>query len=248
MKTRNAILMVLGLFLVFCPAISAAAPAARKDTKLPSVSITSPVSATTYTTAQTVSITASATDNVGVSKVEFYQNGVLRSTGIISPYSYAWTFTSANNGTHSWTAKAYDATGNTKTSTAVSLSVNIATTDVQPPSVSITSPTSGSTYTTAQTVTITASASDNVGVSRVEFYDGATLVATDSTSPHSYAWAFTSANNGTHSWTAKAYDATNNSLTSAAVSLSVNISAPDTAPPTGSVTINSGTAMPPRLR
>jgi fibronectin type 3 domain-containing protein len=41
----------------------------------------------------------------------------------------------------------------------------------------------------------------------VEFYDGTALVSTDSASPYTYAWSFTSANSGTHSWTAKAYDA-----------------------------------------
>ncbi len=205
---------------------------ASADTTPPTVSISSPASGSAYTTAQTVTITASASDNVGVSKVEFYDGTTLKATDTASPYTYAWAFTSANNGTHSWTAKAYDAAGNVKTSTAVSLTVNIASADTTPPSVSISSPASGSAYTTAQTVTITASASDNVGVSKVEFYDGTTLKATDTASPYTYAWAFTSANNGTHSWTAKAYDAAGNVATSTAVSLTVNIAAADTTPPT----------------
>ncbi len=82
----------------------------------------------------------------------------------------------------------------------------------------------GPTYTTAQTVTLTASASDNVGVTKVEFYDGATLVATDTSTPYLYLWSFTSANNGTHQWTAKAYDAANNVGTSTPpLALTVNI-------------------------
>ena len=124
------------------------------------------------------------------------------------------------------TAKAYDAAGNVKTSSAVSLTVNIPVADTTPPSVSITSPVSGSTYTTAQTRTINASASDNVGVTTVRFYDGSTLKSTDNTSPYSYNWAFTSANNGAHSWTAKAYDAAGHVKTSSAVSLIVNIGNP----------------------
>src|SRR5207247_8659714 len=100
----------------------------------------------------------------------------------------------------------------------------------------------GSSYTTAQTVTINASASDNVGVTKVEFYDGATLKATATTAPYSYAWAITSANNGTHSWTAKAYDAAGNVANSAAASFTVNIAASDTTAPTVSLTSpSSGT-------
>src|SRR4030042_214292 len=114
--------------------------------------------------------------------------------------------------------------------------------DTIPPTVSITSPPNNTTYTTAQTVTISASASDNVGVTKVEFYDGTTLKGTDTASPYTYSWSFTSANNGTHTWTAKAYDAANNASTSSGVNLVVNISASDTTPPTGSITINGGAA------
>src|SRR5262245_38677173 len=78
--------------------------------------------------------------------------------------------------------------------------------DTTAPSVVISSPASGTSYTTAQTVMVTATASDNVGATRVEFYDGATLRCTAMTAAYTCAWAFTSANNGPHSWTARAYD------------------------------------------
>jgi len=100
--------------------------------------------------------------------------------------------------------------------------------DITPPSVSITSPASGTTYTTSQTVVITASASDTIGgVTKVEFYGGATLKGVDTTSGDgfTFSWSLTSANNGTHSWTAKAYDAANNSKVSLPISLTVNIAA-----------------------
>jgi len=77
--------------------------------------------------------------------------------------------------------------------------------------VAITSPASGTTYTTARTVMIEATASDDAGVVKVEFYDGATLMGTDTTPPYVYAWSITNADNGTHHWTAKAYDAAGNS-------------------------------------
>jgi hypothetical protein len=96
------------------------------------------------------------------------------------------------------------------------------TSDTTAPTVTITSPPSGTTYTTAQSVTITATASDNVGVTKVEFYDGATLKGTDTAAPYTYSWSITTADNGAHNWTAKAYDAANNSSISV-VTLTVNI-------------------------
>lgn len=99
---------------------------AGADTTPPSVSISSPASGATITGATTVSATAS--DNVGVSKVEFYLDGVLQTTDTTSPYSWAWSPTSAQNGAHSLTAKAYDAANNSTTSAAVSVTVSISTT------------------------------------------------------------------------------------------------------------------------
>src|SRR5262249_57886970 len=87
------------------------------------------------------------------------------------------------------------------------LPANIGTADPQPPTASITSPASATTYPSAQTVTITAAASDDVAVARVEFYDGATLKSSATAVPYTFAWTFTGADNGAHSWTAKAYDA-----------------------------------------
>ena len=92
-----------------------------------------------------------------------------------------------------------------------------ATADTTAPTVSLSAPANGATFATAQTVAINATAADAVGVTRVEFYDGATLLGTDTTSPYSWSWAITSANNGSHSLTAKAYDAAGNVGTSAAV-------------------------------
>jgi chitodextrinase len=88
-------------------------------------------------------------------------------------------------------------------------------------------------YASPQTVTLSVTASDNIGVSRVEFYDGATLAGTDTSAPYQYSWSITSSSqNGTHSWTAKAFDAAGNNVTSGALPLTVNISTSDITPPT----------------
>jgi hypothetical protein len=205
------------------------------DTVKPTVSLTAPT-ATTFTSAQTVAISANASDNVGVTRVEFYDGTtLLEPADTTAPYSYNWVITSANNGAHSLTAKAYDAAGNVVTSAPVSVTVNIGTSDTVKPTVSLTAP-AATTFTSAQTVAINATASDNVGVTRVEFYDGTTLLEpADTTSPYSYNWAITAANNGTHSLTAKAYDAAGNSAVSTAVLVTVNINNADTIKPTVSI-------------
>ncbi|RKH68126.1 S8 family serine peptidase [Corallococcus aberystwythensis] len=92
--------------------------------------------------------------------------------------------------------------------------------DTTPPTTSITSPAGGATL--SGTATLSANASDNVGVSRVEFYSGTTLLGTATAAPYSFAWNTTAVANGTYALTTKAYDAANNVGTSATVSVTVN--------------------------
>ncbi|GMT96836.1 hypothetical protein KH5H1_09550 [Corallococcus caeni] len=92
--------------------------------------------------------------------------------------------------------------------------------DTTPPTTSITSPAGGSTL--SGTAPLSASASDNVGVSRVEFYAGTALLGTATAAPYSFAWNTTAVANGTYALTTKAYDAANNVGTSSTVSVTVN--------------------------
>ena len=87
--------------------------------------VTLSASSTSVTTAGTITLSANATDNVGVARVEFFDGATLISTDTAAPYTTSVALTAASNGTHSYTAKATDATGNTKTSTPVSVTVNI---------------------------------------------------------------------------------------------------------------------------
>jgi hypothetical protein len=97
--------------------------------------------------------------------------------------------------------------------------VTVTVVDVTAPTVRITAPAVG---TVSGVVTITASASDNVGVAAVTFFDGATQIgATDLKSPFSVTWDSTLASNGTHTLTATARDAAGNTATSAAVVVNV---------------------------
>ena len=115
-------------------------------------------------------------------------------------------------------------------------------TDTTPPTVSLSAPASGATV-SGSAVTVSAAASDNVGVAGVQFkLDGANLGTEDTTSPYSINWNTTSTANGSHTLTAVARDAASKTTTSAARTVTVSNTTPDTTPPIGSITINAGAA------
>jgi hypothetical protein len=85
-------------------------------------------------------------------------------------------------------------------------------TDSTPPVVNITSPTNGSNV--KSDVVITASATDNDSVSKVEFYIDGSLVKTDTSSPYTYSWPTVDyTNHQSYALKAIAYDASNNTAT-----------------------------------
>jgi len=94
------------------------------------------------------------------------------------------------------------------------------TSDTTAPITAITAPAAGATL--SGTVTVSASASDNVGLSKVEFYAGTTLLGTDTTAPYSLSWDTTAVVNGGYALTSKAYDTSGNTATSSAVSVTVS--------------------------
>ena len=82
------------------------------------------VSASESGSSGTIAFSASASDNVGVSKVEFYVDGTLKATDTSSPYTASLDSTTLADGSHSLVAKAYDAAGNVGSSSPVSFSVS----------------------------------------------------------------------------------------------------------------------------
>ena len=92
------------------------------DTSGPTVGVTAPTAGATLSGIAT--LTASATDNVGVSGVQFLVDGVpigLEDTA--APFSGPWTTTAVSDGSHVITAVARDASGNTTTSAPVTVTV-----------------------------------------------------------------------------------------------------------------------------
>jgi endoglucanase len=96
--------------------------------------------------------------------------------------------------------------------------------DPTAPTASLTS--SAASVTAAGSITLTATATDNVGVVRVDFFDGATLLGSDTTAPYSLVVNLTVANNGPRPYTAKAFDAAGNPGTSNVVTVMVSIPSP----------------------
>ncbi|HET9485002.1 MAG TPA: Ig-like domain-containing protein, partial [Xanthomonadales bacterium] len=82
------------------------------------------VTASTSGTSGTITLSATASDNVGVTNVEFLVDGVLKGSDASSPYSIALDSTALANGSHTLVAKAYDAAGNSTASTGVAFTVS----------------------------------------------------------------------------------------------------------------------------
>ena len=121
------------------------------------------------------------------------------------------------------------------------LSVTQTTPVEQPPTVSLTSPADGAIYTAPASIAITANAADPANhLTKVEFYDGATLLGTATAAPYTFTWASVPA--GTYSLTAMAYNAAGLQTTSSTVSVTVTAIA---TPPTDIVTPPTDIVTPP---
>ena len=194
------------------------------DTTAPAAAITAP--AASATVSGITSVAVNATDNVGVTKVEFYVNGALKDSGTAGPFSLDTR--ALANGSYNLSVKAYDAAGNVGSSAAVAVKVNNVT-DTTAPVVSIASPTGGSSV--SGTVNVSMNASDNVAVSRVELYVNGAIYGVAGTSPYSISWNTSSYAKGTYTLLAKAYDAAGNVAQSGAVSVLVGGTATTDATP-----------------
>ena len=183
----------------------------------PLVAITAPQDGSTATVGSNMNLVANASDTDGtVSRVDFRAGSTMVGSATSQPFSVTWT--PGNAGTYSVTAVATDDSGATTTSSAVSITVDPPSN--QPPSVSLTSPSTGSSYTAPATVALSATASDpENSLARVEFYAGTTRLNTDASAPFGYSWSGVAA--GTYTLQAIAYDTAGASATSSTVTITV---------------------------
>jgi len=198
------LLLVLSLFIMGqagCPGCGGG------DTTKPNVIITSP--ANNSTVSGTVTVKATATDNVEVVKIEFYIDGQKVGEDTSSPYEYSWnTDTLTFGSTHTIQAKAYDNAGNVGESPVITVTIG----DSNKPEVTITNPHNGDTV--SGTVTIQAQVTERSkktkapsGIAKVEFYIDGNKVGEDTSSPYEYNWDTSGlTTSSTHTIQAKAYD------------------------------------------
>ncbi|NJD23010.1 MAG: T9SS type A sorting domain-containing protein, partial [Melioribacter sp.] len=194
------------------------------DATPPVISITSPSNGSSIL--GVVTLSANASDNIGVAGVQFKVDGINSGVEITAaPFTTSLNVAILLPGAHTISAVARDAAGNTATA-SVNVSVIISTTDTTLPVVSITSPANNSTVT--GTITVNSSASDNIGVAGVQYkLDGSILGSEVVTSPYNLSWNTVQTTDGTHILSAIARDAAGNTATA---SLTVNVSNSTTSP------------------
>ena len=162
------------------------------------------------TVGSAMTLTATATDSDGsVTRVEFFDGTASLNVDTAAPFTFSWTPSTA--GTHALTAVATDDQGATTRSAAVS--VNVAAgggADMQPPNIALTSP-ADLAQNLVGTLTLSATATDNVGVVGVEFQiDGQTVGSEVTSAPYSVTVDSTVHSSGQHIIRTRARDAAGN--------------------------------------
>jgi len=198
-------------------AVQAALATNPGDLESPTAAIISPAGGSTV--AGWVAVAVSATDNIGVGRVELYADGSLVGTDLTAPYQFSWDSTQKGDGAATLAARAFDDAGNRGDAPPVIVTVDNAPDvfDTTPPTVTVVSPSDGTTV--SGNVTLSARATDNVGVALLTIYvDGQTTCAGNGASV-SCDWN-TRKLSGSHTISARAEDDTGNTTTS---SISVTV-------------------------
>jgi len=100
------------------------------DTTPPTTSITSPANGATVS--GTVAITATASDNVGVTQMQILIDGAVAASNTnATSLSFNWNTTSVANGSHTIVSKAFDAAGNIGTSSTITVTVSNSSTTTE---------------------------------------------------------------------------------------------------------------------
>ncbi len=202
------------------------APTPPVDTTDPSVSFASP--ANNATVSGIVTATANASDNVGVSKVELSLDGTLKMTDTTAPYNYSFDSKTLTNGNHTLTAKAYDAAGNSSSSTTITIHVN--NPDITPPN----APTGlSATATNPTTVHLSWNAAadtgaNQTGVVKYNVLRNGVVIAQPTTTSYTDATATAKTN---YSYTVQAVDGAGNVSDDSGTATVTTPAAPDTAAP-----------------
>lgn len=206
----------------------------------PTVALTGPADGSSFDSHSPPTLAATASDPDGaISKVEFYDGATKLGEDTSAPYTYSYP-SNISSGTHSFTARAIDNASATTTSAAIS--VTVTNTNNIAPTVSISAPVNNAVHTAGSTISITAAVSDSDGaVTKVQFYQGATLINEDTSSPFSYSWASPNVT-GYFTFTAVATD--NDGATSTSTPVTITLVTPQYSYTQNFDSMGSGTTLP----
>jgi hypothetical protein len=180
----------------------------KPDTIAPKIAIVAPMAGAVAGSNLTWS--AQASDNVGVTRIDYYDGAILVKSVAGASSSFVWNTATVAAGSHKLTARAFDGSGNAATSPSVTITV-----DHTLPSVTLTSPSNGAKV--SGTVTLAATASDNIGIARVEFSVGGTIRCSDASIPYTCPWTVPAGSGKSYDLQAQAFDSAGNARSSAVV-------------------------------
>lgn len=202
---------------------------------LPVVLLTSPTG-TIGTSTTTISANAGDVDG-SVTKVEFYLGGFKIGEDATAPYSISWNFSA---GSYLLYATATDNSGAVTKSPEVRVTVVAA--QNAPPTVQLTSPTSGARFASGSGIVASAAASDVDGtIARVEFFSGSTKIGEALSAPFQFTWTGVTA--GSYQLSAKATDNLGATATSSSVTVTVFDPAPNQVPTVSVTSPSSGASL-----
>ncbi len=220
--------------LAFACAISVTP--ARADEGV-SVTLTAPTNNALFATPASVVVTAVVMDDDeplegedlrSITKVDFFANGVLIGTDTAPAFNIVWS--NPAPGTYALTARVTDRRNHTSTSRPRTVIIDA------PPTVALTSPTNGQVLSAPATITVSATAADSDGsVAKVDFYQGATLIATVTSPP--YSVSIPNLGTGSYTFSARATDNAGLATTSTTATVSVDV------PPTVAITAPASGAI-----
>jgi RHS repeat-associated protein len=193
-----------------------------------SVGLTSPFdNAASYAAPASIALAADVADSDGtMASVEFINGTTVLATVTAAPYAARWE--GVAKGSYTIRARATDRHGVVTLSAPVTVQV----VDNAAPTVRLRAPLNNAAYPASAPIELVATATDtDGGITKVDFFDGATLLGTVTAAPYTFRW--TNATAGSHAITARATDNAGAQTTSAAVTVSVTAAA--NLPPTVSM-------------
>ena len=160
----------------------------------PVVSLSAPSQGANVSGTVSLSAAASAVTGRTVQSLEFFVDGASVGVGNAEPWQVTWNSRLVDNGAHLVTARATDSSALTTTSSAVNVTVS---NDVTAPVVSILAPAANAVL--RGEAVVDANVSDESAITSVAVFDGASLVASGTSAPWTFAWDTSGAAQGGHS-------------------------------------------------